>query len=106
MSDQQPAPRPAQMPGVPRAYVPPQAQDVSAGYRRRAGILGWLAIIIAVLMGVAFMASIVLLAVADADVDNAAYGYLAMFLWFGIAAAIPVLLAVAIPAAAMRRRVR
>jgi hypothetical protein len=44
--------------------------------------------------------------VADADVDNAAYGYLAMFLWFGIAAAIPVVLAVGIPGVVMRRRLR
>jgi hypothetical protein len=88
------------------AYAPPQARAVSAGYRRWAGILVWLAIIIAVLMVVAFVVSFVLLAVADADEGNAAYGYLAIFLWFGIIAAIPVLLAVAIPGAAMRRRVR
>lgn len=37
---------------------------------------------------------------------NAAYGYLAIFLWFRIAAAIPVLLAVAIPGAVMTRHVR
>ncbi|TLS46972.1 hypothetical protein FE633_07400 [Streptomyces montanus] len=57
-------------------------------------------------MAVAFVASIVLLVKADADVDNAAYGYLAIFLWFGIAAAIPVLLALGIPAVVMTRRVR
>ncbi|MFE2643187.1 hypothetical protein ACFXDO_11525 [Streptomyces nigra] len=51
------------------------------------------------------MASIVFLVKADADVDNAAYGYLAIFLWFGIAAAIPVLLALGIPAIVMTRRV-
>jgi heme/copper-type cytochrome/quinol oxidase subunit 2 len=106
MSDQQPAPYPAQMPGAPWAYAPPQARGVSAGYRRWAGILSWLAIIIAVLVVVAFVASLVLLVRADADVGNAAYGYLAIFLWFGIAAAIPVLLAVAIPGAVMTRRVR
>ncbi len=94
------------MPGAPTAYVPPQAPGVSAGYRRWAGILVWLAIIIAVLMVVAFVGSLVLLAVADADVDNAAYGYLAMFLWFGIVAAIPAVLAVGIPGLVMRRRVR
>ncbi|MEU5893369.1 hypothetical protein ABZ835_42045 [Streptomyces sp. NPDC047461] len=52
------------------------------------------------------MASIVFLVKADADVDNAAYGYLALFLWFGIAAAIPVLLALGLPAIVMKRRVR
>ncbi|MFI6693088.1 hypothetical protein ACIBLA_15220 [Streptomyces sp. NPDC050433] len=52
------------------------------------------------------MASLVLLAQADSDVGNAAYGYLAIFLWFGIAAAIPVLLAVAIPGVVVTRRAR
>ncbi|WP_411151982.1 hypothetical protein [Streptomyces sp. A30] len=106
MSDQQPAPHPAQMPGAPWAYAPLQARGVSDGYRRWAGILIWLAVVIAVLVVVAFAVSLVLLAKADADVGNAAYGYLAIFLWFGIAAAIPVLLAVAIPGAVMTRRVR
>ncbi|WP_327686125.1 hypothetical protein [Streptomyces sp. NBC_00467] len=50
------------------------------------------------------MAGIVFLVKADAD--DAAYGYLALFLWFGIAAATPVLLALGIPAIAMTRRVR
>jgi heme/copper-type cytochrome/quinol oxidase subunit 2 len=98
------------MPGAPAAtpwaYAPPQARGVSAGYRRWATILIWLAIIIAVLMVVAFVASLVLLAQADADERNAAYGYLAIILWVGIAAAIPVLLAVAIPGAVMTQRVR
>jgi hypothetical protein len=106
MYDQQPGFHPAQMPGAPMAYAPPQARPVSAGYRRWASILIWLAIIIAVLMVVAFVASFVLLAYADADTRNAAAGYLAIFLWFGIVAAIPVLFAVAIPGAVMRRRVR
>ncbi|UUU36825.1 hypothetical protein JIX56_47485 [Streptomyces sp. CA-210063] len=106
MSEQQPAPHPAQMPGAPWAYAPPQAWPVSAGYRRWAGILIWLAVIIAVLMVVAFAVSVVLLVKANADTRNAAYGYLAIVLWVGIAAAIPVLLAVAIPGAAMTRRVR
>ncbi|WP_420031487.1 hypothetical protein ACN2WE_00835 [Streptomyces sp. cg28] len=52
------------------------------------------------------MASIAFLVKADADVDAAAYGCLALFLWFGIAAATPVLLALGIPAIIMRRRVR
>ncbi|MFE0358670.1 hypothetical protein ACFW2K_37415 [Streptomyces nigra] len=79
---------------------------MSAGYRRWAGVLLWLAIAVAGLMVVAFVASIVFLVKADADVDNAAYGYLAIFLWFGIAAAIPVLLALGIPAVVMTRRAR
>ncbi|MGW6007939.1 hypothetical protein [Streptomyces sp. NPDC055210] len=57
-------------------------------------------------MVVAFGAGIVLLVKADADVDNAAYGYLALFLWFGTVAAIPVLLALGIPAIVMTQRVR
>jgi heme/copper-type cytochrome/quinol oxidase subunit 2 len=103
MSDQQPIPHPARMPA---AYAPPQARRVSAGYRRWAGVLVWLAIIIAVLMVVAFVTSFVLLAKADADTRDAAYGYIAIFLWFGIIAAIPVLLGVAIPGVIMTRRVR
>ncbi|MFD9499927.1 hypothetical protein [Streptomyces sp. NPDC060035] len=106
MSDQQPAPHTAQIPGAPNAYARPQARGVSAGYRRWASILLWLAIIIAVLMVVAFVVSLVFLVQADKDVGNASYGYLAIFLWFGIAAAIPVLLAVGIPGAVMTRRVR
>ena len=88
MSDQQPAP------------------GVSAGYRRWAGVLVRTASVIALLMGVAFVVSLVLLALADAEEGHAAYGYLAVLLWFGIAAAVPVLLAVAIPGAVMTRRVR
>ncbi|PRX96168.1 hypothetical protein CLV72_108174 [Allonocardiopsis opalescens] len=57
-------------------------------------------------MVVAFVVSIVFLVRADANVDDAAYGYLALFLWFGIAAAFPVLLALGIPAAVMTLRVR
>jgi hypothetical protein len=57
-------------------------------------------------MVVAFVVSLVLLAQADADDRNAAYGYLAIILWAGIVLAIPVLLAVAIPGAVMTRRVR
>lgn len=107
MSEQQPAPHPAQMPGAPWAYAPPQARPVSAGYRRWAGILIWLAVIIAVFMVVAFAVSVVLLVQANADTTrNPAYGYLILILWVGIAAAIPVLLAVAIPGAAMTRHVR
>ncbi|WP_231905649.1 hypothetical protein [Streptomyces davaonensis] len=57
-------------------------------------------------MAVAFVISIVLLVLAEADADNSAYGYLALFLWFGIVAAIPVLLALAIPGVVMTRRAR
>lgn len=108
MSDQRPARRPAPRPwpGPPGGYGPPRFQEVSASYRRWAGVLLWLAIAVAGLMVVAFVAGIVFLVKADADVDNAAYGYLALFLWFGIAAAIPVLLALGIPAIVMTRRVR
>lgn len=94
------------MPAAPSAYAPPHPRAISAGYRRWARILTWLAIIIAALMAVALAVSVVLLVTADANVDNAAYGYLAIFLWFGIAAATPVLLAVGIPAAVMTRRAR
>lgn len=108
MSDQRPAQRPAPSlsPGPPGLYGRPRFQEVSTSYRRWAGVLLWLAIAVASLTAVAFVASIVLLVKADADVDNAAYGYLAIFLWFGIAAAIPVLLALGIPAVVMTRRVR
>ncbi|MFF4052796.1 hypothetical protein ACFYZ5_39725 [Streptomyces chartreusis] len=55
-------------------------------------------------MLVAFAAGIVFLVKADAD--EAAYGYIALFLWFAVAAAVPVLLAFGIPALVMTRRVR
>ncbi|MFE7445741.1 hypothetical protein ACFU7X_35435 [Streptomyces chartreusis] len=55
-------------------------------------------------MLVAFVAGIVFLVKADAD--EAAYGYIALFLWFGVAAAVPVLLAFGIPALVMTWRVR
>ncbi|MEU5877863.1 hypothetical protein [Spirillospora sp. NPDC047279] len=106
MSDQQPFHRPAQMPVPPNVYAPPQARPVSAAYRRWASVLVGLAIVIAVFLVVAFVTSIVFLVLADADTNNAALGYLAIVLWVGIVAAIPLLLAVAIPAAAMKRRVR
>lgn len=95
MTDQQPGP-----------YAPPQAHGISASYRRWANVLVWAAAVIAVLVVVALVASFVLLAQADADVDNAALGYLAIFLWFGIVAAVPVLLGVGIPGLVMKLRVR
>jgi len=106
MSEQQPPPHPPQMPGGPAAYAPPQVQVLSDGYRRWARILIGLAIAIAVLMVVALVASFVLLAVADANVDNAAYGYFAIFIWFALFAAFPLLLALGIPGVVMTRRVR
>ncbi|MFJ6848967.1 hypothetical protein ACIQM3_00295 [Streptomyces sp. NPDC091271] len=102
MSDQQPG----RAPGAHMVYAPPQAPAVSDAYRRWAGILVRLAAVIAFLMAAAFVASIVLLVRADEDTRNAAYGYLAIVLWAGIALAIPVLLAVGIPGMVMRRRVR
>ncbi|MGW6273855.1 hypothetical protein [Streptomyces sp. NPDC055060] len=90
----------------PGGYGPPRWQGPGARYRRRASILLGLAFAVAGLMALAFVASLVLLVKADADTNDAAYGYLALFLWFGIAAAIPVLLALAIPAVVMKRRVR
>lgn len=96
------------MPGAPWwAYAPPQARPVSAGYRRWASILIWLAVITAVFMVAAFVMSVVLLVQANADTTrNPAYGYLILILWAGIAAAIPFLLAFATQGAAMRRHVR
>ncbi|GGK30020.1 hypothetical protein GCM10011583_72390 [Streptomyces camponoticapitis] len=106
MSDQRPAQRPAPrpLPGPPGEYGPPRFQEVSAGYRHWARVLLWLAIAVASLMVVAFVASVLFLVKADGD--DAAYGYLAIILWFAIAAAIPVLLALGIPGIIMTRRVR
>jgi hypothetical protein len=111
MSDQQPDPHAAQTPRAPQPYTPqpyapPHAREVSVTYRRWANVLVWAAAVIAVLVVVALVASFVLLAQADADVDNAALGYLAIFLWFGIVAAVPVLLGIGIPGLVMKRRVR
>lgn len=113
MSAQQPQPphRPhtpgaPEAPGVPWGFVQPQPREITADYRRRAGILTWSAVVVGALMAVALVVSVVFLVRADQDTRNAAYGYLALVLWVGIAAGIPVLLALAIPAARMRRRVR
>ncbi|MFF3973742.1 hypothetical protein ACFYZ6_28360 [Streptomyces rubiginosohelvolus] len=84
----------------------PQPREITADYRRQAGILTWSAIVLGALMAVALVVSVVFLVRADQDTRNAAYGYLALVLWVGIAAGVPVLLALAIPAARMRRRVR
>ncbi|MFD5203027.1 hypothetical protein ACFWM7_23420 [Streptomyces sp. NPDC058375] len=106
MSAQQPPPphRP-HPPGGPW-FVPPRPGEITAAYRRRAGLLTWSAIVVGALMAVALVVSVVFLIRADQDSRNAAYGYLALVLWVGIAAGIPVLLALSIPAARMRRRVR
>ncbi|MDT0268633.1 hypothetical protein RM844_20315 [Streptomyces sp. DSM 44915] len=85
---------------------PPRPPGVSAGYQRWAGALVRLAVGLGVLVAVALVVSFVLLARADADQDRAAEGYLAMFLWFGIVAVTPVLLAAGIVGRAMRERVR
>ncbi|MFJ6430840.1 hypothetical protein [Streptomyces sp. NPDC091416] len=106
MSNPQPPRHPAWAPGAYDMYAQPQVRAVSAAYRRWARLLRWLAIVIAALVVVAFVMSLVLLAQADADPAKAAHGYGAIFLWFGIAAAIPVLLAVAVPGVVMTRRVR
>ncbi len=103
MSDQQP---PSHWPRPPGVYAPPQAREVTASYRRWAGVLTWTAVVVAALMAVALVVSIVFLVWADQDTRNAAYGYLALVLWVGIAAGVPVLIAVAVPARDMRRRVR
>ncbi|MGW3292515.1 hypothetical protein ACWC9S_00975 [Streptomyces xiamenensis] len=88
------------------AYVAPQDRGVSDAYRRWAGILLGLAVVLGALMMVAFVASVVLLVVADRDTGNAAYGYLALILWAAIAAAMPLLIALAVPGAVMTQRVR
>ncbi len=103
MSDQQP---PSHWPRPPGVYAPPQAREVTASYRRWAGVLTWTAVVVAALMAVALVVSIVFLVWADQDTRNAAYGYLALVLWVGIAAGVPVLIGVAVPARGMRRRVR
>lgn len=106
MSDQQPPSHWPRPPGAPGVYAPPQAPEVTASYRRWAGVLTWTAVVVAALMAVALVMSIVFLVWADQDTRNAAYGYLALVLWVGIAAGVPVLIGVAVPARGMRRRVR
>lgn len=106
MTDQQPGPYPAQTPGAPQGYAPPQAREISVTYRRWANILVWAAAVIAVLVVVASVLSVVFLAQADADSSKSALGYLAIVLWVGIMAAIPVLLGVGIPGLIMKLHVR
>ncbi|MGW5928641.1 hypothetical protein ACWF2L_20685 [Streptomyces anulatus] len=115
MSDQQPPPRWGPQPvappvaphGAPHGvYGPPQAREVTASYRRWTVVVTWAAVVVAVLMAFALVMSIVFLVWADQDTRNAAYGYLALVLWVGIAAGVPVLIAVTISARDMRRRVR
>ncbi|WP_329305202.1 hypothetical protein [Streptomyces anulatus] len=109
MSDQQPPPRWGPPPVAPHVaphgvYAPPRAREVTASYRRWAVVLTWA--VAAVLMAFALVMSIVFLVWADQDTRDAAYGYLALVLWIGIAAGTPVLIAVAISVRNMRRRVR
>ncbi|WP_420032183.1 hypothetical protein ACN2WE_04810 [Streptomyces sp. cg28] len=108
MSDQRPAHRPAPRTGPRWGYAPPVGREISDGYRRRATLLTRSALTVGGVMAVAAVISGVLVSQADADTrgGSGAYGYLALFLWFGILAATPVLLAVAVPAAVMTRRVR
>ncbi|WP_426500126.1 hypothetical protein [Streptomyces sp. D54] len=119
MSDQQPPPRwgpphgvpPVAPHGVPPVaphgvYEPPRAREVTASYRRWTVVLTWAAVVVAALMAFALVMSIVFLVWADQDTRNAAYGYLALVLWVGIAAAAPVLIAAVVTARDMRRRVR
>jgi hypothetical protein len=105
MTDQQPGPYPAQTP-APQGYAPQQVREISVTYRRWANILVWAAAVIAVFVVVASVTSVVFLAQADADSSNSALGYLAIVLWVGIFAAIPVLLGVGIPGLVMKLRVR
>ncbi|MFC4631147.1 hypothetical protein ACFO6V_23070 [Promicromonospora alba] len=95
MTDQQPGP-----------YTPPQTREISVTYRRWANILVWAAAVIAVFVVAASVTSVVFLVQADADSSNSALGYLAIVLWVGIFAAIPVLLGVGIPGLVMKLRVR
>jgi heme/copper-type cytochrome/quinol oxidase subunit 2 len=106
MTDQQPGPYPAQTTGAPQGYAPPQVREISVAYRRWANILVWAAAVIALFVVVASVLSVVFLAQADADSSKSALGYLAIVLWVGIMAAIPVLLGVGIPGLIMKLRVR
>jgi len=95
MTDQQPGP-----------YTPPQVREISVTYRRWANILVWAAAVIALFVVAASVTSVVFLVQADADSSKSALGYLAIVLWVGIFAAIPVLLGVGIPGLVMKLRVR
>ena len=89
--------------------MPQQAREISVTYRRWANVLVWVAAVIAALVVVGFVASLVLLAQADAgggSGGSGALGYLAIFIWFGIIVAIPVVLAAGIPGLVMKARVR
>lgn len=100
MSDEQQPPYPAQYQPVPG--------PISVSYRRWATALIWIAVILLAFVVVAFVASLVMLGVADSSTDGGAgaYGYLALFLWFAIVAVFPVLLGAGIPGLVMRARVR
>jgi uncharacterized membrane protein YoaK (UPF0700 family) len=94
MSDQQQPAHPA----------PPR--PIGVGYRRWAKVLLWVGVIMLAFVVVALVACFVLLGLANASSDAAAYGYLAIFLWFAVAASFPVLLGAGIPGLVMTRRVR
>ncbi|MFD7384321.1 hypothetical protein [Streptomyces anulatus] len=115
MSDQQPPPRWGPPPGAPHGvppvaphgvYAQPRAREVTASYRRWAVVLTWAVGVAAALMAFALVMSVVFLVWADRDTRDAAYGYLALVLWVGIAAGTPVLIAGAVSVRKMRRRVR
>jgi negative regulator of sigma E activity len=84
----------------------PQQAGTTASYRRWANVLVWIAAVVAVLAVAAAVLSVVFLVQADADTSNAALGYLAIVLWVGIMAAIPVVLGTGIPGLVMKARVR
>ncbi|MFD6138933.1 hypothetical protein [Promicromonospora sp. NPDC060271] len=96
MTDQQPGPD----------TPPPPAREISVAYRRWANVLVWAAAAIGLFVVVASVTSVVFLAQADADSSKSALGYLAIVLWVGIFAAVPVLLGVGIPGLVMKLRVR
>jgi hypothetical protein len=90
----------------PQPEHPAPPRPISAGYQRWATILVWIAVIMLAFVVVALVASFVLLGLANASSDAAAYGYLAIFLWLAVAAVFPVLLGAGIPGLVMTRRVR
>ncbi|MEU6847243.1 hypothetical protein ABZ930_35775 [Streptomyces sp. NPDC046716] len=106
MSDQRPAQQPAPRPGPRWGHAPPEDPQITDAYRRRAVVLTRLALVVGGCMAVAFAISVAFLFLADSDSRKSGYGYLAIFIWFGLAVVAPVLLAFAVPASVMTRRVR
>ncbi|MFD8568500.1 hypothetical protein [Streptomyces sp. NPDC059639] len=106
MSEQRPPRHPAPRPGPRWSYAPPQVQQITDDYRRRATLLTRFAIAVGALMAVALVISVVFLVQADSDSTKSGLGYLALVLWAGITVATPVLVALVVPAVTMTRRVR